>query len=107
MELDITFDGISCYVYVLRCDSKMFYTGLTNNMTRRLKEHKAANKGFTKIFKIKEVVFLYKLDNRREARKVEVYIKKIGAKKFLTKYEKSLRSDKRTILYIKSLLHTI
>lgn len=106
MELDIVYDGISCYVYVLRCDSKVFYTGLTNNMARRIKEHRATNTGYTKKFKQKEIVFLYKLDNRKEARKVEVYIKSIGAVGFLKKYEKSLVSDTRTKIYNKNLLLT-
>lgn len=103
----ISYDKIPCYVYVLRLDGKTFYTGLTNNMDRRIKEHRTKKSGYTAKFKVKEIVFLYKLDNRKEARKVEVYIKTIGAKKFLMKYERSLLSDNRTQLYIKSLLLTI
>jgi len=107
MELVNTYDRMTCYVYVLRCDKQIFYTGLTNNMERRLKEHRTKKTGYTSNFKEKEIVFLYKLDNRREARKVEVYIKRIGAKNFLTKYEKSLKTDTRTKLYIKTLLQII
>lgn len=102
----IIYDGITCYVYVLRLDKKTFYTGLTNNMERRLKEHRTKKSGYTAKFRIKEIVFLFKLDNRKEARKCEIYIKEVGAKKFLLKYEKSLKADKRTQLYIKSNLHT-
>ena len=94
MELDV-----SCYVYVLRCDKINYYTGLTNNMERRIKEHRTTKTGYTKKFKQKEILFLYKLDNRREARKVEIYIKAVGALGFLKKYEKSLKSDTRTIIY--------
>ena len=96
---DLIYDGITCYVYVLRCDMINYYTGLTNNMTRRIKEHRATKTGYTRKFKLKEILFLYKLDNRREARKIEVYIKSVGAVGFLKKYEKSLRSDIRTIIY--------
>ena len=97
-------DGISCYVYVLRLDNKSFYTGLTNNMNRRIKEHRTRKTGYTSNFRIKEIVFIFRCDNRKEARKVEVYIKLVGAKKFLMKYEKSLRSDTRLQLYNKELL---
>lgn len=107
MKLNLTYDGITCYVYVLRCDKKIFYTGLTNNMERRIKEHRNTKTGYTKKFKEKEIVFLYQLDNRKEARKVEVYIKEVGARKFLLKYEKGLKLDTRTKLYIKSLLQII
>ncbi len=97
---------MSCYVYVLRCDKKSFYTGLTNNIERRIKEHRAGKKGYTAKFNKKEIVFLFELDNRKEARKVEIYIKRVGAKRFLVKNEKSLKSDTRTILYNKSKLLT-
>jgi len=95
-----------CYVYVLRCDKKSFYVGLTNNINRRIKEHRTKKTGYTAKFKTKEIVFLYKLDNRKEARKVEVYMKVVGAKDFLLKYEKSLKTDKRTEIYNKSFLLT-
>ncbi len=29
------------YVYILKCSDNSFYTGITNNLERRLKEHKA------------------------------------------------------------------
>lgn len=101
------YDEISCYVYVLRLDKKGFYTGLTNNMERRIKEHRTKKTGYTAKFKKKDIVFLFELDNRKEARKVEIYIKAVGARRFLVKYEKSLRSDTRTKLYNKSILLTI
>ena len=107
MKRNNSIDEISCYVYVLRCDKKSFYTGLTNNMERRIKEHRTKKSGYTAKFKVKDIVFLFELDNRKEARKVEIYIKAVGARKFLVKYEKNLVSDKRTKLYIKSNLLTI
>ncbi len=34
------------YVYILKCSDDSFYTGVTNNLERRLKEHKLGiNKG--------------------------------------------------------------
>lgn len=29
------------YVYILKCSDDSFYTGITNNLEKRLKEHKA------------------------------------------------------------------
>ena len=31
---------MSYYVYILECRDKTFYTGVTNNLVRRLQEHK-------------------------------------------------------------------
>ncbi len=29
------------YVYILECSDKLFYTGITNNIARRIEEHKS------------------------------------------------------------------
>lgn len=92
---------MSCYVYILRCDKLVYYTGLTNNMERRIKEHRTKKSGYTAKFKTKEIVFLYKVENRKVARRLEIYIKSIGAKRFLIKNEKSIKDDEMTILYNK------
>lgn len=95
----------TCFVYVLRLDESSFYTGLTNNMERRIKEHRTKKTGYTSKFKTKEIIFLFEADNRKEARKIEIYIKNTGARKFLTRYEKSLRVDQRTKMYKKELIN--
>ena len=95
-----------CFVYVLRLDKKSFYTGITNNIDRRLKEHRTKRTGYTSKFSKKEIVFLFKANDRKEARKIEVYIKNVGAKIFLLRYEKSLKSDQRTQLFKKELIKT-
>lgn len=99
-------DDICCYVYVLRCDYKIFYTGITNNINRRIKEHRATRTGYTRLFDKKEIVFIYKLLDRKEARKLEIYIKSIGAKRFLIINERSINKDPNTKLYMKQLLLT-
>ncbi|WP_415830627.1 GIY-YIG nuclease family protein, partial [Gillisia limnaea] len=33
------------YVYILECSDKLFYTGITNNISRRIEEH---NSGLNK-----------------------------------------------------------
>ncbi len=98
-------ENLICFVYVLRLDKSSFYTGITNNMKRRIKEHRTKKTGYTSKFKTKEIIFLFETDNRKEARKIEIYIKNTGARKFLKRYEKSLVCDKRTKLYDKGLMN--
>jgi len=89
------------FVYILRMNIKDYYTGITNNLDRRLKEHLNNKRGYTARFTTKEYIFIYQCDNRKQARTIEVLIKKIGAKRFLIKNEKSLRKDKKLILFKK------
>ena len=47
------------YVYIITNKSKTLYTGITNNLTRRIYEHK--NKlidGFTKKYNIDKLVYM-------------------------------------------------
>lgn len=48
------------YVYILTTkNNKMLYVGVTNNIVRRLEEHKTGlNQGFTKKFNINKLVYL-------------------------------------------------
>ncbi len=46
------------YVYILSNKSRTLYTGVTNNLFRRMYEHKhKINKGFTSKYKIDRLVF--------------------------------------------------
>jgi putative endonuclease len=47
------------YVYILTTkNNKMLYTGVTNNLVRRVSEHKqGVNEGFTKKFNIHKLVY--------------------------------------------------
>lgn len=89
------------FVYILRLDNKGYYTGLTNNIERRLSEHRKAKRGYTARFKTKDIIFIYECDNRKQARKIEVLIKKTGAKRFLIRNEKGLREDGKLKLFRK------
>ena len=87
---------MSIYVYILRLDKSSFYTGMTNDIRRRMKEHESSKKGYTSKFSIKEIVFIFKCVDRKKARKIEIYIKNQGAKRFLYKHRNSLLNDQRT-----------
>jgi putative endonuclease len=44
------------YVYMLLCNQKNYYVGLTNDLQKRLKEHKEGRSFFTKQFTDTELV---------------------------------------------------
>lgn len=67
------------YVYIVRCDDNSLYTGITNDVTRRMEEHfnkrkEAAN--YTKSHTVVSLEALWSCDNRSEASKLEYKIKK-------------------------------
>lgn len=71
------------YVYIVRCNNSKgtFYTGYTNDLERRLKEH---NKGYTKFIRGKTPVTLVYFERRRNirtARQREREIKRLSRKK--------------------------
>ena len=66
------------YVYIIRSkNSKKIYTGITNDIDRRLQEHnyQLSNTRTTKKITDFEVVFLTTVDDRITARAVEIYLK--------------------------------
>ena len=65
------------YVYLLASKSRRLYVGMTNNLERRLYEHK--NKladGFTKLYQIDRLVFFESTNDVRVAIEREKEIKK-------------------------------
>lgn len=66
------------YVYIIKSQrSEKFYTGITNDIDRRLQEHnhQLSNTRTTKKITDFEVVFLTTVDDRITAREAEVYLK--------------------------------
>ena len=64
------------YVYIMTNNSKTLYTGMTNNLLRRVYEHK--NKlidGFTKKYSITQLVFFDETSDVNEAIILEKKIK--------------------------------
>ena len=66
------------YVYMLRCEDNSIYTGITTNIERRMKEHferteKCAK--YTKTHFAKKLECTWEVENRKEASKLEYYIK--------------------------------
>jgi predicted GIY-YIG superfamily endonuclease len=75
------------YVYILKLANQKYYTGQTNNHSRRIKQHKAGQCKSTKNHLPLKVVFTKKKVTRKEARKLEVFIKNRGAHRFLLAHQ--------------------
>ena len=63
------------YVYLLLCDKKTFYTGITNNPEERLLEHRDKKSFFTKKFSNIEFIYCEKYKNKQKAAEREKQIK--------------------------------
>ena len=71
------------YLYILKLDYKTYYTGITNNMFRRMRKHRTKKSISTKHATYIELMHIECFKNRKEAHKKEVYIKNKGAKRYL------------------------
>jgi len=87
MELNSNREGIEkqeqMYVYVLQLVDRTYYTGMTGNMKRRMKEHQNGESKSTLAGLPVKLIFLLRLNGRRNARNLEVRIKRRGAERWL------------------------
>ena len=68
------------YVYIINTKNGLLYTGITNNLERRVKEHSDSSKKGAKFFRLdkpKELLFFKEYKNRSGASKAEYAIKKL------------------------------
>jgi putative endonuclease len=70
-------------VYILEDKNKKLYKGLTNNLRRRLLEHKSGHTTTTSKMKEIEIIYQEEYDNFKEARKRELYLKSAAGRRFL------------------------
>ena len=65
------------YIYILSTwDNKTIYIGVTNNLHRRIQEHKSkAIEGFTKRYNLKKLVYFEKFTDVEQAIKREKELK--------------------------------
>ena len=76
------------YIYILECRNGAYYTGATNDVARRVKEHQQGLGGkFTRAFGVRRLVYQKKCAGRSAALKREAAIKQMtrSAKKALVK----------------------
>lgn len=74
------------YTYILEMKNGRHYTGITNSIARRLMEHRKGHSKSTKDHRPVRIIYLNMCDNRKEARELEVKIKRAGARRFLKTY---------------------
>ena len=98
-------DNKCYYIYILKCENGILYTGVTTDYKRRFNEHSRVNGSkngakFTKSHKPKKIVALWKTSGRSNAQKLETRIKQ------LSKADKlNLISDNKTFkIYFNDLL---
>ena len=66
-------------VYIIECKDSKLYTGITNNLNRRLSEHNSGRGGrFTKFRRPVKLVYHQEVSNKSEALKREIEIKKLA-----------------------------
>jgi putative endonuclease len=73
------------FVYILKSTSTgKFYTGMTSNIERRLKEHNGTNSNTltTKYLHDYEPIYVEIVETREEARKLEKYLKSGACREF-------------------------
>ncbi len=72
------------FVYILECEDSSYYTGVTNNLDKRMKSH-AEGKGSKYVYKkgFRKLLFAKPCDSRSDACKCEAQIKKLPRNKKL------------------------
>jgi putative endonuclease len=70
-------------VYVLTGDGGLIYKGVTNNLSRRIAEHKSGHTITTSKMSGLRLVYSEEYDNFVEARKRELYFKSAAGRRFL------------------------
>ena len=63
------------YVYMLLCDQKTFYVGITTDLINRIKQHKNKKSFFTKKFSDVKLVYCERYRNKHQAAVREKQIK--------------------------------
>ncbi|OPC45889.1 GIY-YIG nuclease family protein [Elizabethkingia anophelis] len=83
------------YVYIVKCSDNSYYTGMTNNLTRRIDDHNEGNNpdSYTYIRRPVELVFYYEFNDVDQAIAFEKQVKGWSRKK-----EEAIINDNWAIL---------
>lgn len=72
------------YVYILKCRNGSLYTGITDNLERRFKDHASGKGGrFTRSFGAEKILYSEKCPDKSSALKREAQIKGLTRKEKL------------------------
>lgn len=81
------------YTYILKCKDGSLYTGWTNNLEKRIKDHNAGKGAkYTKSRRPVELVYYETFDTKEEAMKREYAVKQLSRTKKI-----QLISDKKEV----------
>ncbi len=71
---------MSYFVYILKCADTTLYTGITTNISRRVKEHNSSERGakYTRLRRPVKLIYSEKSKDRSSASKREYAIKKLS-----------------------------
>ncbi len=72
-------------VYVLKDKNGRFYKGMTNDLERRLVEHKSGKTKTTRSMDQIELVYQEQYETTKEARTRELYFKSAAGRRFIQK----------------------
>ena len=78
------------HTYILLCNQKTFYVGITNNVKKRLSDHRNKKSFFTKKFSDIKLVYSEEFKNKLDAAKREKQFKGWSRKKKIVLINKSL-----------------
>ena len=77
------------YTYILKCNDNTLYTGWTNNLEKRIKDHNDGKGAkYTKTRRPVELVYYEKFETKKEAMKREYAIKQLTREEKKTLIEK-------------------
>ena len=69
------------FVYILECNDGSLYTGVTNDLNRRIKQHNAGKGAkYTRMKRPVKLVYSKEIENKSEAFKMEYQIKQLSKK---------------------------
>ena len=73
-----------CWMYILKNEETgRYYIGSTNNLNRRLGQHRKGHTRTTRVLKTYKLVYKEKFDNISDARKRERKLKSYKSKKYI------------------------
>ncbi len=75
------------YVYILKSkNNQKYYTGITDDLKRRIKEHNSGNSDFTAWSGPYDLVWYGSFTNKEKAYKFETYLKSSSGSAFRNKH---------------------
>jgi len=86
-------------VYILLCSDRSYYTGMSANLDRRIRQHTAGSCSYTKSRLPIIPVFTQVMKNYKHARWLEKKIKHMGAGRWLRLHNSLFANN---ILYVKN-----